>query len=179
MSKQANIRMMYDKLLPQVSASYFELFYYVITMFVCLYFVVVLLSSLKNTYLTYYDDINIPWDKVSKFEFKPIDNLFDNKGGDDDYSLQEDNHENMMELIKESLDKNNTLLSDTFQPILDFKKENNMKHNLNTTIDTTTFGEISDDYVFESKKNTPFFQMLFEKPKHYPLVNNSPQLDIN
>jgi len=178
MSNQANIQKMYNQLLPQVSASYFDMFYYVITMSVCLYFVVVLLFGLKRTYTSYYDDIDIPWDKMSKFAFKPIRNLFDDNGGNDEYNNEnEKDSENIMDMIKESLDKNHGELQETFHPILEFKKENKLKHNLHTSIDTSTFGKVSDNYEFEEKKNTPFFRMLFEKPKHFPLVNNSPQLD--
>jgi len=176
MTERTNIRKMYDQLLPQVSASYFELFYYSITMSVCLYFLFIILRDLKKTYATYYDDINIPWDEI-KNGFKPIQNIFDNKGGKDDYSYDNENDgENIMDIIRESLDKNHTELSDTFESILNFKKDHNIKHELNTEIDHTTFGKISDNYYFEPKRNTSFFQMLFQKPKHYPLVNNTPNL---
>jgi hypothetical protein len=55
-----------------------------------------------------------------------------------------------------------------------FKKENNIDDTIYNSIDIKNVSAVHDNYEYvKNKRETSFWDMLFQKPKHYGMVNNS------
>lgn len=144
-----------------------ELIIYFFVVSVMLFFIVVILSDLYNTFR-----LNNIINKDARNESyrnnkrnAPDD---DNDYGGDGYT----NFVNTNEYIMGSLESKDRNVNKHFENLLAFKKRHNIDTELSIGIDKKVLGNTSDDYNYPVRKNTPFTELLFSEPD-YDFINRA------
>lgn len=93
----------------------------------------------------------------------------------DNYSYEDDNvynyNVNYNEYIINKLNKQNKNVKDHFEELLKFKQKHNIDDKIHTSVTPSNISPENDNYNYNKKKHTPFWNMLFSPPKHYELMN--------
>lgn len=148
---------------------YANITFYVIITGLMLFFVYILLSNLYSI-LNLHSMINSD-SKRRTYRRNKLNALYsDNNIYNDDSYIT--NKLNYNEYIVEKLNKQNTNVKNHFQELLEFKRRYDIDDSLSTSVTTDNLVNKNDDYEYaNTRKNTPFWDMLFTPPKHYELVN--------
>jgi hypothetical protein len=141
---------------------YTTIIYYIIVVGIMFFFIYIILSDLYNTF------------KLHNIQNSDIKRNKNNIVYDDNYNydidaLEKNNNESIMTSIK---NKDNSI-SNEFSKLIQFKQKHDLNDNLyiNSTLDTLSSKD--DNYYYPNKKSTGFWKLLFDKPKHTNIVNNS------
>lgn len=148
---------------------YANITFYVIITGLMLFFVYILLSNLYSI-LNLHSMLNSD-SKRRTYRRNKLNALYsDNNIYNDDSYIT--NKLNYNEYILEKLNKQNTNVKNHFQELLEFKRRYDIDDSLSTSVTTDNLVNKNDDYEYvNTRKNTPFWDMLFTPPKHYELVN--------
>lgn len=148
---------------------YANITFYVIITGIMLFFVYILLSNLYSI-LNLHSMLNSD-SKRRTYRRNKLNALYSDNNiyNDDSYITDKLNYN---EYIVEKLNKQNTNVKNHFQELLEFKRRYDIDDSLSTSITTDNLANKNDDYEYaNTRKNTPFWDMLFAPPKHYELVN--------
>lgn len=152
-----------DDLKNYVPDLYTTIIYYIIVIGIMSFFIYVIIADLYNIFKLHSiqnNDINIK-EK-------------DEKTFDDNYDYSSDEYQiNYNENITKGFGNLNNSMSNQFSKLTEFKEKNNIDSQLyiNSTVDSISSSQ--DNYYYPNKKSTGFWELLFNKPKHTNIVNNS------
>jgi hypothetical protein len=154
-----------------VSDAYTDILYYAVITTIMGFFVYIILTDIHKTLNMHY---------IQKDETKG-ETVAKKKKNDpiyaDNYIYTTDNPfitQNNNQYIKNELRKRNTKLEYSLDKLNNFKKENNIDDTIYNSIDIKNVSAVHDNYEYvKNKRETSFWDMLFQKPKHYGMVNNS------
>lgn len=156
-----------DKIRGMKGSIRFELMIYFFVVSVMLFFIVIILSDLYNTFR-----FNQMINKDSRHESyrnnkrNALDD--DNDYGGDGYG----NFVNTNEYIMSSLEQKDRNVNKHFENLLAFKKRHNIDTELSVGVDERVLGSANDDYKYPALKNTPFTELLFSEPD-YNFINRA------
>lgn len=153
-----------------VSNIYFDFFYYFIIIGIMMFFLYIILGDLYKTLKLY--NVQNEDTKRTSFRKNSKKSIYQD---DNEYIRDDDISINVNSYIQDGFSRRNKSFMDEFDKLLNFKVENKIDDKIHTgDINTTSIYSKFDDYEYSSKKkNSSFWNMLFEKPKHHSLVNNS------
>lgn len=146
---------------------YYDILYYIIIVSIMFFFLYVILSDLYKT-LKIYESQN---EDTKRMSFRKSKNVNDD---DNEYPDNNINTKNTNAFVRDGIDKRNSIIFDEMEKLIKFKAENNLDKDFKADIDISTLQSEKDDYLYPNKKkDSSFWNMLFEKPKHYSMVNDS------
>lgn len=166
-SMKKNWKANLDKIRGMKGSIRFELIIYFFVVSVMLFFIVVILSDLYNTF-RFNQIINKDARHESYRNNKRNALDDDNDYGGDGYA----NFVNTNEYIMGSLERKDRNVNKHFENLLAFKKRHNIDTELSVGIDERVLGNTSDNYNYPALKNTPFTELLFSEPD-YNFINRA------
>lgn len=147
--------------------AYLDIFYYVIVVGVMSFFVYIILSDLYKILKLHSIQSN---DSKQMFESKSKAKILKD---DNDYEIDFNEGMNKNKELLDGLSKANMAVYNNFNDLVKFKAENHLD-NLEIDVNENNINSKNDDWNYPVKrKDSSFWSMIFEKPKHYSLVNNS------
>lgn len=147
--------------------AYLDIFYYIIVVGVMSFFVYIILSDLYKILKLHSIQSN---DSKKMFESKSKAKILND---DNEYEIDFNEGMNKNKELLDGLTKANMAVYNKFNNLIQFKTENHLD-NLEIDVNENNINSKNDDWNYPVKrKDSSFWSMIFEKPKHYSLVNNS------
>ena len=147
--------------------AYLDIFYYIIVVGVMSFFVYIILSDLYKILKLHSIQSN---DSKKMFESKSKAKILND---DNEYEIDFNEGMNKNKKLLDGLTKANMAVYNKFNNLIQFKAENHLD-NLEIDVNENNISSKNDDWNYPVKrKDSSFWSMIFEKPKHYSLVNNS------
>lgn len=148
---------------------YANIVFYIIIIGVMIFFTSIVLMELYNV-LNNYNMMNKDSNRDSNRNnpsrnFNIDSNIYDDSNS---FINQNINHN---EYIINKLEKQNINVKAHFKELLKFKQKHDIDSKLHTSITPDNISSVNDNYNYQKKKNTPFWDLLFTPPKHYELMN--------
>ena len=153
-----------------VSNIYFDFFYYFIIVGIMMFFLYIILRDLYKTLKLY--DIQNEDTKRTSFRKNANASIYQD---DNEYAIDDNTNININSYIQDGFSRRNKTFFGEFEKLLKFKAENHLDDTNHVgDINTNSIHPKFDNYEYTTKKkNSSYWNMLFEKPKHHSLVNNS------
>lgn len=147
--------------------AYLDIFYYIIVVGIMCFFVYIILSDLYKILKLHSIQSN---DSKKMFESKSKAKILND---DNEYEIDFNESMNKNKELLDGLTKANTAVYNKFNNLVQFKAENHLD-SLDIDVNENNISSKNDDWNYPVKrKDSSFWNMIFEKPKHYSLVNNS------
>jgi hypothetical protein len=147
--------------------AYLDIFYYIIVVGIMSFFVYIILSDLYKILKLHSIQSN---DSKKMFESKSKAKILND---DNEYEIDFNEGMNKNKELLDGLTKANMAVYNKFNNLIQFKAENHLD-NLEIDVNENNINSKNDDWNYPVKrKDSSFWSMIFEKPKHYSLVNNS------
>ena len=151
--------------------AYLDIFYYMIVVGVMCFFIYIILSDLYKVIKLHSIQNE---DSLQMFKStSPKSSKSKMYNDDNDFEIDFMDEVNRNKQIIDSLSKSQMSIYNGMKDMIDFKKENNLD-GLEINVDENNISDKHDNWNYPIKrKDTNFWNMIFEQPKHYSMVNNS------
>lgn len=147
--------------------AYLDIFNYMVVVGVMSFFVYIILSDLYKILKLHTVQSN---DSKQMFASKSKAKILNDNN---EYEIDFSEGMNKNKELLDGLTKANMAVYNKFDNLIKFKAENHLD-TLEVDVNENNINSKNDDWNYPVKrKNTSFWSMIFEKPKHYSLVNNS------